>query len=201
MSAQVHRKGVGLGPVQGMDLNATIAGACFNPVVRQIKSSQERAIRAKILAQYPALEPYMEELMPKKAPIIVVKCEDRVSIITVNGVVLFFNHFDGPYYPVLRILHKYPDIMPKHMVDNGAIKFVISGAHIMCPGLTSKGGSLQQDVPADTPVAIMAEGKEHAVAVGLTKMSAADIKSVNKGIAIENLHSVHDGLYTAVLGA
>lgn len=32
--------------------------------------------------------------------------------------------------------------MPKVQVDKGAIKFVLSGADIMCPGLTSAGGSV-----------------------------------------------------------
>lgn len=36
---------------------------------------------------------------------------------------------------------------------------------------------------ADTPVAIFAEGKEHCMMVGLTKMSTEDIASVNKGCA------------------
>jgi PUA domain protein len=44
-------------------------------------------------------------------------------------------------------------------------------------------------------VAIYAEGKEHALAVGLTKMSTNDIKSINKGIAVENIHYLIDGLW------
>ncbi|KAI8849406.1 malignant T cell amplified sequence 1, isoform CRA_b [Chytridium lagenaria] len=133
--------------------------------------------------------------MPKKAPIVLWKCQDAISVVTVNNNLLFFSHFDGPLIPCMPLLHRYPDIMPKHQVDKGAIKFVISGAHIMCPGLTSPGASLQPDVPAETLVAITAEGKDHALAIGLTKMSDKDIKSINKGIAIENIHHVYDGLY------
>ena len=50
----------------------------------------------------------------------------------------------------------------------------------MAPGLTSPGGKMQ-DLPADTIgfailyfifiVAIYGEGKEHALAIGITKMS------------------------------
>ena len=68
-----------------------------------------------------------------------------------------------------------PDMMPKLRVDRGAIKFVLSGANIMCPGLTSPGASLIDDVAAETPVAIHAEGKELALAIGLTKLSCADM--------------------------
>ena len=31
-----------------------------------------------------------------------------------------------------------PFILPWMRVDKGAIRFILSGAHIMCPGLTSK---------------------------------------------------------------
>ncbi|RWW10318.1 hypothetical protein GW17_00026146, partial [Ensete ventricosum] len=68
-----------------------------------------------------------------------------------------------------------PDIMKKFQVDRGAIKFVLSGANIMCPGLTSPGGALNEEVLEETPVAIMAEGKQHALAIGYTKLSAKDI--------------------------
>lgn len=42
-------------------------------------------------------------------------------------------------------------------------------------------------VDADTPVAIYAEGKEHAMAIGYTKMSTADMRSINKGIGVSPL--------------
>jgi PUA domain protein len=41
--------------------------------------------------------------------------------------------------------------------------------------------------------AIMAEGKQHALAVGVTTMSTAEIRSVNKGIAVETFHYLGDG--------
>ncbi|KAI9336217.1 malignant T cell-amplified sequence 1-like protein [Zopfochytrium polystomum] len=161
----------------------------------QLKSSVQRVVRSKILEQYPALEPFLEELMPKKAPIFLIKCQDALNLISVNNVVLFFNHFEGPYFPTLRLLHKYPDILPKFQVDRGAIKFVISGAQIMCPGLTSKGAQLDESVPTETAVAIYAEGKQNALGVGLTKLSAQDIKRLNKGVGVENMHCLYDGLW------
>jgi PUA domain protein len=44
-------------------------------------------------------------------------------------------------------------------------------------------------------VAIFAEGKEHAMAIGLTKMSTEDIRSVNKGIGVDTVHHLNDGLW------
>lgn len=42
--------------------------------------------------------------------------------------------------------------MKKLQVDRGAIRFVLAGANIMCPGLTSPGGALDDEVGAETPV-------------------------------------------------
>lgn len=45
----------------------------------------------------------------------------------------------------------------------------------MCPGLTSKGARMDENLPVGAVVAIMAEGKENALAVGLLKMSTEDM--------------------------
>jgi PUA domain protein len=44
-----------------------------------------------------------------------------------------------------------PFLLAHTQVDKGAIKFVLSGANIMCPGLTSKGGKVAE-VPKNTIV-------------------------------------------------
>lgn len=95
----------------------------------------------------------------------------------------------------LEFLSLDPFILPKVQVDTGAIKFVLQGANIMCPGMTSKGGRLEVDFATGAVVVsflpplvmaflralfldclssfqvVMAEGKEQALAIGLTKMS------------------------------
>ncbi|KAF0427075.1 putative PUA domain-containing protein [Gigaspora margarita] len=164
-----------------------------------VKTSVQRGIRAKILEQYKKLEPVIDEVLPKKASLVLVKCHEHINLLTINSEILFFQHFDGPYYPTLRLLHKYPDVFPKLQVDRGAIKFILSGANIMCPGLTSKGARMDEDLPADTIVGVFAEGKEHALAVGLTKMSTEDIKKINKNIGVENVHYLNDPLWKSFI--
>ena len=51
------------------------------------------------------------------------------------------------------------------------------------------------DIPVDTIVAVMAEGKEHAMAVGQMKMSSGDIRTINKGIGVETLTHLGDPLW------
>lgn len=78
--------------------------------------------------------------------------------------------------PTLRLLHKCkfqilrtindnylckildPFFLPMQQVDKGAIRFVLSGANIMCPGLTSP-GAMMTEVPKDTIVVSIFKGK------------------------------------------
>ncbi|GAB5584871.1 malignant T-cell-amplified sequence 1 isoform X2 [Prionailurus iriomotensis] len=128
----------------------------------QLKTSVIKGIKNQLIEQFPGIEPWLNQIMPKKDPVKMVRWN--------------------------------PFILPHQQVDKGAIKFVLSGANIMCPGLTSPGAQLYP-AAVDTVVAIMAEGKQHALCVGVMKMSAEDIEKVNKGIGIENIHYLNDGLW------
>jgi len=44
-----------------------------------------------------------------------------------------------------------PFLLPHMQVDKGAIKFILSGANVMCPGLTSPGARMT-DVQPETVV-------------------------------------------------
>ncbi|XP_063970608.1 malignant T-cell-amplified sequence 1-like isoform X1 [Lytechinus pictus] len=162
--------------------------------VTQMKSSAIRGVRARLVEDYPGLEEYQDQILPKKESYNLVKCHERIEIIAVGGEPVFFKQRDGPYMPCLKLLHKYPTILPWQQVDKGAIRYVLSGANIMCPGLTSPGAKLAPS-EKDKIVAIMAEGKTHALAIGLMKMSSEEIMNVNKGIGIDNIHYLNDGLW------
>ena len=69
---------------------------------------------------------------------------------------------------------------------------------MMAPGFTSKGGFLpdaSSALPVGAVVAIETEGKEHAAALGVLKMATEDIKSVNKGVAVEVMCYLGDDLW------
>jgi malignant T-cell-amplified sequence len=159
-----------------------------------VKQSVARGIRGKLMEQYPMLSDVIEELMPNKSPCTIAKCPGRVQLVLVDGRVLFFNVHDGPFFPHLKLLHKFPSILPHMRVDDGAIRFVLQGANVMCPGLTSEGADMAE-VEEDSVVAIMAEGKEHAIGVGLMLMGTERIRTENSGHGIESMHFLNDGLW------
>ncbi|CAE6532478.1 unnamed protein product [Rhizoctonia solani] len=160
----------------------------------------------------------LEHIWPKKESVTLVKCKDHISILALHGEPLFFQHFDGPYMPSLKLLHKckftyvvldatsspnlihhvVPNLLPHAQIDRGAIPYLLGGANMMCPGFTSKGGKLPDKdsaLPAGAPIAIHCEGKEHAIGVGVLKMGTEEIKSVNKGIAVDIATYLGDGLW------
>jgi len=163
--------------------------------VTQLKSSVQKGIRNKILETYPDIAEYIENFLPKKDQFKVVKCHDHIELLVNSaGTLLFFRHHNEQWCPTLRLLHQYPFLLPQERVDKGAIRFVLSGANIMCPGLTHKNARMTA-ADKGTVVAIMAEGKTHALAVGCTAMSTGDIASINKGVGVENYHYLNDGLW------
>ncbi|KAH7648921.1 MCT like PUA RNA binding domain containing [Cryptosporidium bovis] len=160
----------------------------------QLKSSVQRSVRASILSQYPLLEEVIDEILPKKGNIVLAKCSGHIQFIVFESIPLFFQQRDGPWFPTLRLLHKYPDMMPTMQVDKGAIKYVLKGSNIMCPGLTSPGGKMD-NVGQKQVVKIVGEGCTNACSIGITIMSTAEIEEINKGICIENIHYLNDGLW------
>ncbi|WWC85929.1 uncharacterized protein L201_000799 [Kwoniella dendrophila CBS 6074] len=137
----------------------------------------------------------IEEIWPKKEALGLTKCHDRISIFTVQTVPLFFQHFDGPFIPTLKLLHKYPAMLPHVQIDRGAIKFLLAGANMMAPGLLSAGGRLPDGLPKDELVAIHAEGKEHACGIGKLVASSEEIKKAGKGVAVEVICWIGDDLW------
>lgn len=141
----------------------------------QLKNSSCRALRKIIVDRYPTLEEEdVERLLPKKnRTLYQCKCKNNVLLTlykdevsedsdgSENGEeipegqrVLFWQHFKSPPLPTLLILHLHPTMLPTVQVDRGAIKFILSGADIMAPGLLSKGGNLPPFLKEDDYVVL-----------------------------------------------
>ena len=164
----------------------------------KIKSSVQRSIRARVLETYPLLEPHLETLLPKKSQLDLVKLPDRVSLYSLDDVPLFFQHMDDAIIPHLKVVHQYPQCFKTIAIDRGAIRFVMSGATLMVPGLTSPGGVLpaaEEEAKKGEVVVVNAEGKEQACMVGMLELGTEEMKVKKKGPAIERGHYLGDGLW------
>lgn len=167
----------------------------------QLKSSAVRGLKNLVTDRFEASESAVGEIFLPDFPVIENKLKaphNDISLISVNNTILFIQNSEVTI-PHLRILHKYPNMMKKMQVDRGAIKHVLSGANIMCRGLTSPGGRI---VPAEEGevVAIVGEGKQHCMAIGILRKSSEAIQQENSGIGIELLHYLGDGIWKTKLG-
>lgn len=123
---------------------------------------------------------------------------EKSTLYTVDNKPLFYQPQDGPPIPHLKLIHAYPTALPTMQIDRGAIRFVLSGAALMAPGLTSPGGRLPEadkQVGEGGIVAVMAEGKENACLVGTLKVGTEEIKSKGKGVVLDEGHFLGDGLW------
>ena len=165
-----------------------------------LKASVAKTLRSKLLETYPRSEEYAEQIWPKKAKVLTMKIkgESHYHFIKIDEEVRFIELRDKPLLPMLRTLHQYPDMMDHMVCDKGAIRHIFSGSNVMAPGLTSEGGKVAEGLEAGAPVAIMAEGKEHAMAIGFLQMSSKEIKETGKGQAIEVIQFLNDSLWKEI---
>jgi len=168
----------------------------------KVKSSAQRGIRSKLGETYPLLAPHIDEILPKKSQLDVMKLPDHVHLYTLGTQPLFFQlaQKDGTdvLIPHLKLVHAFPACFRWVRIDRGAIRFVLSGAALMAPGLTSAGGRLpgkEEAIGAGEVVVVGAEGKEEACLVGVLKMGTEEMKEKKKGVVMDEGHYLGDGLW------
>ncbi|KAL2267817.1 hypothetical protein VTJ83DRAFT_5094 [Remersonia thermophila] len=125
---------------------------------QKLKSSVQRSIRQSLLTTYPLLSPHIDEVLPKKHSLEQIKLPDRASLYIIDGQPVAYQIDGGALLPHLRLVHRFPQCFPTIRIDRGAIRFVLSGATLMAPGLTSKGGRLP--IPVDRDALAAAAGGE-----------------------------------------
>lgn len=180
----------------------------------------QRSLRSSLLATYPLLTPHIDEILPKKASLESMKLPDRNTLYVLDSEPLFYQQDATTLLPHLKLVHRFPGGFPTVRIDRGAIRFVLSGATLMAPGLTSKGGRLpvegaakalvegeelqqraddegrwSRELAKGEPVVIVAEGKEHACAVGTLVTGTEEVKAKGKGPVVEDAHFLGDGLW------
>lgn len=110
------------------------------------------------------------------------------GILIINGQKQFFN-YKNQWVPTLRFLK--PGLMKSIYIDKGAIKFIVNGADIMRPGITS----VDEGIQADEVVAVRDSEHHKAIAMGTTLYSTEDIRRIDKGKVLINIHHVNDKIW------
>ena len=97
------------------------------------------------------------------------------------------------YLPTLKFVYSLSaDKNPfkKIVVDQGAVKFMISGANVMRPGIVSFDEGI---VPGC--VVLIADEKGRWLAVGLSLVSSEEMKGMKSGPTVKNIHYLNDEIW------
>jgi PUA domain protein len=97
---------------------------------------------------------------------------------------------DGSRILLRALLNDLIDV-PRITVDMGAVRFVVNGADIMRPGITE----VDDRVKGNGIVVVVDENHGKPLAVGISKMSAEELRAATSGKVIKSIHHINDDLW------
>jgi len=125
-----------------------------------------------------------EVVCPKIKNFKIHQISDEVQIITGKGIkILKIKNDYLPFLSETETLEKFPNVM----VDMGAVKFMCKGANVMRPGIKKF-----TEFEKDNLVCIIEESQHKFLAVGKAMVSSSELKNMEKGEVIKNLHYISD---------
>jgi len=113
----------------------------------------------------------------------------NLTLYVVNGEINFFE-YESWILPTLKLLQK-ELLLKKVVVDMGAVKFVVSGADIMRPGIVE----IDSSIFKDEFVVVVDVNNGKALAIGIALFSGSEISGKGSGKVIKNIHYVGDDLW------
>lgn len=152
--------------------------------MKQYSKSEINELNSKLTETY-GLESYFS----KKDRVIREEFEEY-EIIVKDKEPLFFIK-EGKIIPLLKLLLK-KELLKKITVDMGAVKFVTSGADVMRPGITK----IEEGINKHEFVVVVDETHGKPLAVAKTIYPADEMREMEKGKVLKNIHYVGDKLWT-----
>jgi PUA-domain protein len=113
----------------------------------------------------------------------------NVEIFIINGKPLFARS-EGTFLPTL-ISNGVFSILPKIVVDMGAVPHVCNGADLMAPGVVQIDG----DFNTDDLLLIVDERHGKTLAIGAALLDSHGMRKLRHGKVVKNIHYVGDRLW------
>ncbi|MEA3515130.1 MAG: DUF1947 domain-containing protein [Nanoarchaeota archaeon] len=115
--------------------------------------------------------------------------DGNLIMIFINSKPFFFYH-NGKIIPTLKFLLENM-AMKKVVVDMGAVKFVISGADIMRPGIVE----IDEGIEEGEPIAVVDVNNNKPLSVGIALYSSQDMQELDSGKAVKSIHYIGDQIW------
>ena len=136
----------------------------------------------------------IEQLLGSKTRVEVNETE-TAEIFIFNGRPLLARS-NGELFPTLSFEELF-SIIPKIVVDMGAVPYVCKGADVMAPGVVTIKGEFKEK----GLLLIVDERHGKPLAVGVAVFSSEAMKTVSHGKTVKNLHYVGDKLWNYLRGS
>lgn len=133
---------------------------------------------------------YNIEPLSKKNRVVKVTSELGIFI-KVNNELQYF-YIDNKIIPLLKLLQT-NNFLKTISVDMGAIKFVVSGADIMRPGIVE----INDSIAKDDIIAIVDQNNKKPLAIGVALDSAENLQIQEKGKSVKTIHWIGDKIWEA----
>ena len=115
------------------------------------------------------------------------------KVVSINHESAFF-YYENKLVPTLHYLLKHPALLKKIVVDMGAVKFVVSGADIMRPGIVS----IESEISTGDFLVIVDVNNKKPLAVGVSLFSSSEMQDMKTGKVVKNIHFVGDDVWKSV---
>lgn len=122
------------------------------------------------------------------------KCKDKLTIVGLDSHPVLFSLHASVYIPTLAFLDRTEMVSKVAYVDKGALKPVLGGADVMCPGVYKYRDHIA--TPWEKNDVVLVRVIDHGnVAVGVADVASADITGITTGVCITVFHRVGDALH------
>lgn len=138
----------------------------------------------------------LEQIFKDKAKVEVVETE-FAEIFLINGKPVMVKT-EADFFPTLTFMEFF-DLIPKVVVDMGAVPYVCKGANVMAPGIRRLEGEFRKG----DFVFVIDEKHGKPIALGEIVYDAEEAKNVKQGIVVKSVHFVGDKVWNIIkeLGA
>ncbi len=164
------------------------------PKKRRRHFLKEKEAKRFLLEVSQRLRTDIEHLLGSKTSVEVNETESA-EIFIFNGRPLLARS-NAELFPTLRFEAFFP-IIPKIVVDMGAVPYVCKGADVMAPGVVAIEGEFEEK----DFLLVVDERHRKPLAVGVALFSSEDMKTINHGKTVRTLHYVGDKLWNYLRGS
>ncbi|MEM0084960.1 MAG: DUF1947 domain-containing protein [Candidatus Methanomethylicia archaeon] len=158
-----------------------------------LSGKNSREIINKIRELYPEL--YKKVIATYNNPQIEYLLFDKFEVYVIERSPIILKLQENLFIPTINILNdKVKEILPKVVVDDGAIRHIINGADVMAPGIIE----IKDFFNENEIVQIVECNHNITIAIGKALFSSTMIHTIKHGKVIRNLHHVGDKIWVSL---